>query len=100
MVKALRSNLTPPRPGGLRLGRAGVAGLARLLARGAAVMTAARPVLGITCCTRRMGTEFGQAVINRYVAAAMRWADVAACWCRPARLMSARRSRRGSTGCC
>ena len=41
-------------------------------------MTAARPVLGVTCCTRRMGTEFAQAVINRYVAAAMQWGDVAA----------------------
>ena len=40
--------------------------------------TRARPVLGVTCCTRRMGTEFGQAVINRYVAAAMQWGDVAA----------------------
>jgi putative glutamine amidotransferase len=40
--------------------------------------TVARPVLGVTCCTRRMGTEFGQAVINRYVAAAMQWGDVAA----------------------
>ena len=38
----------------------------------------ARPVLGVTCCNRRMGTEFGQAVINRYVAAAMKWGDVAA----------------------
>lgn len=37
-----------------------------------------RPVLGITCCTRAIGSEFGQAVINRYVAAAMRYADVAA----------------------
>ncbi len=37
-----------------------------------------RPVLGVTCCTRRMGTEFAQAVINRYVAAAMEWGDVAA----------------------
>ncbi len=41
-------------------------------------MTTARPVLGVTCCTRRMGTEFGQAVINRYVTAAMQWGDVAA----------------------
>ena len=37
-----------------------------------------RPVLGVTCCTRRFGTEFGQGVINRYVAAAMQWADSAA----------------------
>ncbi len=38
----------------------------------------ARPVLGVVCCTRRMGSEVGQAVINRYVVAAMRHADVAA----------------------
>jgi putative glutamine amidotransferase len=38
----------------------------------------ARPVLGIVCCTRRMGSEFGQGVINRYVTAAMRHADAAA----------------------
>ena len=37
-----------------------------------------RPVLGVTCCTRRMGGEFGQAVVNRYVTAAMQWGDVAA----------------------
>lgn len=37
-----------------------------------------RPVLGIVCCTRRMGTEQAQAVINRYVTAAMRHADAAA----------------------
>jgi putative glutamine amidotransferase len=54
--------------------------VARLLAGGAAVMSAAksRPVLGVTCCNRRMASEFGQAVINRYVAAAMKWGDVAA----------------------
>jgi putative glutamine amidotransferase len=40
--------------------------------------TVSRPVLGVTCCTRRMGGEFGQAVINRYVTAAMQWGDVAA----------------------
>jgi putative glutamine amidotransferase len=38
----------------------------------------ARPVLGVTCCTRWLGAEYGQTVINRYVAAAMRWADAAA----------------------
>jgi putative glutamine amidotransferase len=37
-----------------------------------------RPVLGVVCCTRRMGSEYAQAVINRYVLAAMRHADVAA----------------------
>ena len=30
-----------------------------------------RPVLGITCCNRAVGDETAQAVINRYVAAAM-----------------------------
>ena len=38
----------------------------------------ARPVLGVTCCTRQVGTEPAQAVINRYVVAAMRYGDVAA----------------------
>ncbi len=56
-----------------------MAGVARLLAGGAAFMSVSgRPVLGVVCCTRRMGTEFAQAVINRYVVSAMRHADVAA----------------------
>lgn len=38
----------------------------------------ARPVLGVTCCTRWVGAEYAQAVINRYVMAAMQWGDVAA----------------------
>lgn len=37
-----------------------------------------RPVLGITCCNRPFGEETAQVVINRYVEAAMRYADVAA----------------------
>jgi putative glutamine amidotransferase len=37
-----------------------------------------RPVLGVTCCTRTLGTESAQAVMNRYVAAAMAYGDVAA----------------------
>jgi putative glutamine amidotransferase len=37
-----------------------------------------RPVLGISCCTRLVGTEPAQAVMNRYVVAAMRFGDVAA----------------------
>lgn len=37
-----------------------------------------RPVLGIICCTRQVGVEPAQAVMNRYVAAAMRHADCAA----------------------
>ncbi len=41
-------------------------------------MRAARPVLGVTCCTRVLGPEFAQAVANRYVTAAMKWGDVAA----------------------
>jgi putative glutamine amidotransferase len=58
-----------------------MAGVACLFAGGTAVMSAqvvGRPVLGVVCCTRRMGTEFAQAVINRYVVAAMRHADAAA----------------------
>ena len=41
-------------------------------------MTAPRPVLGVACCTRQIGTESAQAVINRYVTAAMTHADAAA----------------------
>jgi putative glutamine amidotransferase len=37
-----------------------------------------RPVLGITCCNRPFGEETAQVAINRYVEAAMRYADVAA----------------------
>jgi len=37
-----------------------------------------RPVLGISCCTRPFGEEQAQVVINRYVEAAIRFADVAA----------------------
>ena len=40
-------------------------------------MTAARPVLGIACCTRTVGTEPAQAVMNRYVVHALRYADAA-----------------------
>ncbi len=35
-----------------------------------------RPVLGIICCTRTVGTEPAQAVMNRYVLAALHYADV------------------------
>jgi putative glutamine amidotransferase len=38
----------------------------------------ARPVLGIICCNRQVGTEPAQAVMERYVRAAMTYADVAA----------------------
>jgi putative glutamine amidotransferase len=37
-----------------------------------------RPVAGIICCTRTVGIEPAQAVMNRYVANAMRYADAAA----------------------
>jgi putative glutamine amidotransferase len=37
-----------------------------------------RPVLGVTCCNREFGGEVAQVVINRYVAAAMKFGDVAA----------------------
>jgi putative glutamine amidotransferase len=37
----------------------------------------ARPVIGISCCTRTIGTESAQAVMNRYVVHALRYADVA-----------------------
>lgn len=37
----------------------------------------ARPVVGIICCTRTVGTEPAQAVINRYVTSALRYADAA-----------------------
>jgi len=37
-----------------------------------------RPVLGIICCNRVVGTEPAQAVMERYVRAAMTYADVAA----------------------
>lgn len=35
----------------------------------------ARPLLGITACTRSVGVETGQVVIDRYVEAASRYAD-------------------------
>lgn len=38
-------------------------------------MTSKRPVLGITACTRDVGVETAQAVIDRYVASAARHAD-------------------------
>lgn len=37
-----------------------------------------RPVLGIICCNRKVGSEGAQAVMDRYVDAAMRHADAAA----------------------
>ena len=37
-----------------------------------------RPVAGIICCTRTVGIEPAQAVMNRYVASAMAYADAAA----------------------
>jgi putative glutamine amidotransferase len=41
-------------------------------------MSSARPVAGIICCNRIVGTETAQAVMNRYVSATMDYADVAA----------------------
>jgi putative glutamine amidotransferase len=38
----------------------------------------ARPVLGIICCNRIVGTEPAQSVMERYIRAAMTYADVAA----------------------
>lgn len=37
-----------------------------------------RPVLGVIACNRTVGTETAQAVMNRYIRAAMQYADVAA----------------------
>src|ERR1700739_3674964 len=37
-----------------------------------------RPVLGITCCNRQVGSEAAQSVMDRYVRAAMTWADASA----------------------
>jgi putative glutamine amidotransferase len=37
----------------------------------------ARPVLGVVCCTRQLGPETAQAVIDRYVVSALRYADAA-----------------------
>jgi putative glutamine amidotransferase len=37
-----------------------------------------RPVLGVSCCDRAFGDERAQVVINRYLEAAIRFADVAA----------------------
>ena len=37
-----------------------------------------RPVLGVICCNRSVGTEMAQAVMQRYLVAALRHADTAA----------------------
>ena len=37
-----------------------------------------RPVLGVIACNRLVGSEVAQAVMNRYISAAMTYADVAA----------------------
>ncbi|MFN4113698.1 MAG: gamma-glutamyl-gamma-aminobutyrate hydrolase family protein [Sphingomonadaceae bacterium] len=39
---------------------------------------ATRPVLGVICCQRMVGSEPAQVVMERYIRAAMRYADVAA----------------------
>ena len=41
-------------------------------------MSASRPILGVACCTRTVGIEPAQAVMNRYVVAAMTYGDAAA----------------------
>jgi putative glutamine amidotransferase len=41
-------------------------------------MTNARPVVGVICCNRAFGAETAQAVMNRYVIATMRHAEVSA----------------------
>ncbi|MFN3520703.1 MAG: gamma-glutamyl-gamma-aminobutyrate hydrolase family protein [Phenylobacterium sp.] len=41
-------------------------------------MSAARPVAGVICCTRIVGIEPAQAVMNRYVAGVLAHADAAA----------------------
>jgi putative glutamine amidotransferase len=40
--------------------------------------SASRPVLGLVCCTRTVGVEPAQAVMNRYLEAALAFADAAA----------------------
>jgi len=37
-----------------------------------------RPVVGVIACNRMVGTESAQAVMDRYIRAAMTYADVAA----------------------
>ena len=46
-------------------------------------MTTSRPILGVACCTRTVGIEPAQAVMNRYVTASMTYADSAALLVRP-----------------
>jgi putative glutamine amidotransferase len=55
-----------------------VAELACLFAGGAVVMSDARPVVGIVCCNRKSGSEMAQAVMNRYVVACMKHANISA----------------------
>ena len=54
--------------------------LAWIVAGGTAILIGmtARPVLGIIACTRTVGTEPAQAVMERYIRSAMSYADVAA----------------------
>lgn len=54
-----------------------MARLARVLARGAAVMKA-RPVLGVIACNRVVEAQSAQAVMTRYLASAISYADAAA----------------------
>lgn len=41
-------------------------------------MATLRPTLGVVCCTRTVGSDQAQAVMNRYVTAAMTYADTSA----------------------
>jgi putative glutamine amidotransferase len=48
-----------------------------LLSRISPAPRASRPVVGVVCCTRQIGVEPAQAVINRYIISALRYADAA-----------------------
>lgn len=52
-------------------------GVARVLAGGAAVMSA-RPVLGVIACNREIESQAAQAVMTRYLVSALKYADAAA----------------------
>jgi putative glutamine amidotransferase len=54
-----------------------VAVVARLFA-GRIIVMSVRPVVGIICCNRKVGSDIAQAVMNRYVIACMTYADVSA----------------------
>ena len=76
-VKGFRPNDRPFRDVELASGAAVPPELERAGSRSAADMSA-RSVVGISCCTRTVGAESAQAVIDRYVEAVTRHADCAA----------------------